>query len=172
MRDNFKLKYIIGFPIKDDHVLLIHRNKNPWLHKWNGAGGKLESGESPEQAFYREFREEADIDLQLFPTHFSGIVTWAINEDETNIDGMYAFISRIPANQSFSWDEERRIEEGTIAWKSLQWATDKMNKEIAENLPYFLPLMLTAKEPKRYHCIFRNHVMQEIKVLPLPQKIA
>jgi hypothetical protein len=35
---NRDIKWVIGFLIKDDDVLLIKRKKYPWVNKWNGAG--------------------------------------------------------------------------------------------------------------------------------------
>jgi 8-oxo-dGTP diphosphatase len=51
---------------KEGHTLMIHRIKRPNdIHagKWNGLGGKLEPGESPEQCVIREVREEAGLTI-------------------------------------------------------------------------------------------------------------
>ena len=43
-------------------TLMLHRNKKEidmHKHKWNGLGGKLESGESPEDCVAREVEEES-----------------------------------------------------------------------------------------------------------------
>lgn len=48
--------------IRDDKVLMLHRNKKEGdlhLHKYNGLGGKIEEGELPIQAAEREFKEES-----------------------------------------------------------------------------------------------------------------
>ncbi len=47
-------------------TLMLHRNKKPGdVHKgkWNGLGGKLEAGESPDECVVREVREEAGLEL-------------------------------------------------------------------------------------------------------------
>ena len=55
--------------IKDNGLtLMMHRiKKADDIHagKWNGLGGKLEAGESPEQCVIREVREEAGIETDL-----------------------------------------------------------------------------------------------------------
>jgi 8-oxo-dGTP diphosphatase len=48
-------------------TLMVHRNKKPNdIHegKWNGLGGKLEAGETPEECVMREISEEAGLSIQ------------------------------------------------------------------------------------------------------------
>lgn len=65
-------QYVAGFLFSEDyaHVVLIEKNKPEWQKgKMNGVGGKIEEGETPEQAMRREFFEEAGLDIpswQLF----------------------------------------------------------------------------------------------------------
>ena len=51
---------------KSDETLMLHRNKKDFdIHegKWNGLGGKIESGESPEDCVIREVKEESGYDI-------------------------------------------------------------------------------------------------------------
>lgn len=59
------------------NVLLVHRNRRPddqHLGKWNGLGGKLESGENLAQCARREVEEEAGIAITRM--HLRGTVSW------------------------------------------------------------------------------------------------
>ncbi len=59
-------QYVAGFLFSRDlqHVVLIEKNKPDWqAGKMNGVGGKIEPGETPEQAMRREFNEEAGVDV-------------------------------------------------------------------------------------------------------------
>ncbi len=48
-------------------TLMMHRNKRPddvHIGKYNGLGGKFESGESPEECVVREVREESGLTIK------------------------------------------------------------------------------------------------------------
>jgi 8-oxo-dGTP diphosphatase len=52
---------------QNNHTLMLHRVKHANdIHegKWNGLGGKLEPGESPEQCVIREVQEESGLLIQ------------------------------------------------------------------------------------------------------------
>lgn len=61
----------------DGRTLMLHRNKKEGdvhLGKWNGLGGKLDPGESPEECVVREIREESG--LTLLEPRLRGILTF------------------------------------------------------------------------------------------------
>ena len=47
--------------IHGDKVLLIQRNRKPYFGMWSLPGGRLEPGETPEQAAQREVEEETGL---------------------------------------------------------------------------------------------------------------
>lgn len=56
---------------------MLHRNKKPGdVHKgkWNGLGGKLEAGESPDACVVREMREESG--LTVLDARLRGVLTF------------------------------------------------------------------------------------------------
>jgi 8-oxo-dGTP diphosphatase len=58
-------------------TLMLHRTKKDRdVHKgkWNGLGGKLESGESPEECVAREVREESG--LTIYSPKLRGVMTF------------------------------------------------------------------------------------------------
>lgn len=75
---------------QDGKTLMVHRIKKPNdMHqgKWNGLGGKLEPGETPEECAIREIREESG--LQVSHPQLKGLLTFPAFDD---IEDWYAFV--------------------------------------------------------------------------------
>jgi 8-oxo-dGTP diphosphatase len=91
-------------------TLMIHRvKKENDIHegKWNGLGGKLEPGESPEECVIREVLEESG--LRATRIHFKGFLTFPLfarNED------WYAFVFVVDAFDGDLIDSP----EGNLEW--------------------------------------------------------
>ena len=61
-----RLLVVAGVVVRDGRIMLCQRK--PEVHnglKWEFPGGKLEDGESPEEALKRELREELSIDVRV-----------------------------------------------------------------------------------------------------------
>ena len=61
-----KKNYVLGmvFDTELKEVLLVKRNKEPYINTTNGIGGKVEGKESIAEAMEREMLEETDIKLE------------------------------------------------------------------------------------------------------------
>lgn len=72
------------------HTLMLHRVKRANdIHqgKWNGLGGKLEPGETPEECARREIREESG--LEVGRLEYKGFLTFP---GFANDEDWYAFV--------------------------------------------------------------------------------
>jgi len=61
----------------DGKTLMMHRvKKENDMHegKWNGLGGKIEEGETPEKCVIREVKEESG--LEIYGPHLEGFLTF------------------------------------------------------------------------------------------------
>ncbi|PJB00136.1 MAG: DNA mismatch repair protein MutT [Ignavibacteriales bacterium CG_4_9_14_3_um_filter_30_11] len=79
--------------LKNNKTLMLYRNKkeNDYHEgKWNGLGGKLEKGETPEECAIRELKEEAGLIVKN-PT-LKGIITFP---DFDGVEDWYVFIFTI-----------------------------------------------------------------------------
>lgn len=95
---------------KDGKTLMIHRNKRPddfHLGKYNGLGGKLEPGETPEECALREVKEESG--LTAGNPLLKGIITFPLFDGS---DDWYVFVFEF---RDFH-GELREPAEGTLEW--------------------------------------------------------
>ena len=63
------LKYTVVFLFNKTHdkVLLMRKEKGPYINCLNGVGGKFQSEETPHQCAIRETKEETGVDIE--PIH-------------------------------------------------------------------------------------------------------
>lgn len=125
---------------KDNQILLALKKKGFGEGKYNGVGGKLELGETPEQAMIREAEEE----ISITPIHYE-----KVGENEYS-----EFIKDEPVNLVFhlyvtySWlGEPKETEEMKPFWFDI----DKIpyNKMFSADI-YWLPQVLEGKKIKGY----------------------
>jgi len=70
--------------------LMLHRvKKENDFHegKWNGLGGKIEAGETPEECVIREVKEESGLDI--FNPQLKGLITFPRFD---NVDDWYVYV--------------------------------------------------------------------------------
>jgi 8-oxo-dGTP diphosphatase len=60
-------------------LLLIQRGHEPSKGKWSLPGGRIEVGESAEEAAVREVREETRLDVRI--SRLAGEVEWQVGDD-------------------------------------------------------------------------------------------
>ena len=78
---------------KDGKTLMLHRiKKKNDMHegKWNGLGGKLEAGESPEECVIREIEEESG--LRIREPRLKGILTFPHFGGKNDEQDWYVFV--------------------------------------------------------------------------------
>ncbi|MCZ8514528.1 8-oxo-dGTP diphosphatase [Paenibacillus filicis] len=145
------LKYTICFIKRGDELLLLNRERAPWMGIWNGVGGKLEPGETPDRSILREIREETGIELAS--VRFKGLVTWLT--DGSRYGGMYTYLGEVAP--SFPYPTPRPTEEGLLDWKAIDWILHPSNQGVAANIPLFLPLLLNDSRCYDHFCTFTGN---------------
>ncbi len=113
-------------------TLMLRRSRehDPLRGKWNGLGGKLEPGESPEECMRREVMEEAG--LEVLDAEFKGVITFPGFEGETDVF-TFVFVAT-----SFS-GQPRSSAEGDLFWVR----TDRLaDLELWEGDCHFLPWLV------------------------------
>ncbi|MBS12652.1 MAG: DNA mismatch repair protein MutT [Gemmatimonadetes bacterium] len=95
---------------QDGKTLMLHRvKKEQDFHegKWNGLGGKLDPGETPEECAIREVKEESGLDL--VDPRLRGIITFPMFDQ---VDDWYVYLF---TGREFS-GELIDSPEGNLAW--------------------------------------------------------
>ncbi len=101
------------------HTLMVHRNKKENdMHegKWNGLGGKIDPGESPEECVIREVFEESGLIIRS--PILKGVITFPAFDD---LDDWYVFVF---IADNFNGELTEDSPEGDLQWV----ATDALNK--------------------------------------------
>jgi len=111
MKENKNIKLTtLCYIEKDGNYLMLYRNKkkdDQSEGKWLGVGGKIESGESPEECVVREVFEETG--LSLNSVKFRGIITFV--SDIWDNEFMFLYTS-----DDFTGQLKPVCDEGELAW--------------------------------------------------------
>ncbi len=136
---------------RGNDYLFLHRNKkkNDINHdKWIGVGGKLEQGESKEDALIREVKEETGLSLKSFV--FRGELLF-VNNDYEEI--MYLYTSDDFDGEIIDCDE------GDLHWVN----KDKiMDLNLWEGDKTFLSLLINDNKFIKMKLIYTNAVLANV----------
>ncbi|WLD92442.1 8-oxo-dGTP diphosphatase [Alkalihalobacillus sp. AL-G] len=157
------LRFTICFIIKGSELLMLNRNKAPNKGLWNGVGGKINAGETPEQCIVREVAEETG--LQIKKPRFTGTVQW--ENDNRLIGGMYVFVFHL--DKDTTYPTPVKVDEGLLDWKSIDWLLEVDNAGVVSNIRFFLTDMLKDPEPSEYHCYYISGKLNGVRKMELSQ---
>jgi mutator protein MutT len=125
------LCYIINH---QDEILLQYKRKGFGVGKWNGPGGKVELGETSEQAVIREVKEETGLDIKNLKK-MAELEFYFINKEEWN-QAVHVYVTK-----DFTGDMQAS-DEGELKWfKINEIPYDKM----WDDDPYWLPNILAGE---------------------------
>ncbi len=98
----------LGYVLRGESVLLMHRAQQPNLGLWTAPGGKIAPGESPEECVARELREEAGIEARA--PRLRAVITQTADDPEERWM-LFAFLVR-----DSSGEPPPRCREGEFRW--------------------------------------------------------
>ncbi|HHW41597.1 MAG TPA: NUDIX domain-containing protein [Syntrophomonadaceae bacterium] len=114
--------YTLCLILNENYILLQRRGKSPFKGKWNAPGGKVEVGESIEEACIREIFEETS--LKLNDIKLVGAIT--VQDTKIYVFASHHFTGNIVANQ-----------EGQLYWLPISFVEENKN-DVAYFLDWFL----------------------------------
>ncbi|GGK23771.1 7,8-dihydro-8-oxoguanine triphosphatase [Caldalkalibacillus thermarum] len=143
-------EYTLCFIRRDNHILMLNREKAPWQGMWNGIGGKIDPGESPDTSMKREIAEEAGLNIEPV---LRGCVRW--NVDHARYGGMYVYTAELDID--IPYITPKKNDEGILDWKHIDWVMDPENLGIVSNIPKFLPALFEEQHMYEHHCVYRGN---------------
>ncbi|MCL4159008.1 UNVERIFIED_CONTAM: hypothetical protein GTU68_013262 [Idotea baltica] len=122
--------------MRDSKTLMLNRNKRDAdVHKgkWNGLGGKFESGETPEECVSREVLEESG--LKIESPQLAGLLSFPKFQDERD---WYVYVFTA---EEFSGSMSEN-DEGSLSWID---NSDVLTLELWEGDKIFLPWLFEKR---------------------------
>lgn len=150
-------KATLCFVKKGNKILVINRNKPPFVGMWNAVGGKVKEGESIEECAIREIKEESGVTVES--AEVFSVFTWNY-DDETG----YATLSVLPDD----YDETafpKETEEGVVTFKDIDWIVSPENYGVIDDLKIFIGDIKKNKKTD-YHLIYDNKTL--VKAIEKP----
>ncbi len=135
------------FVKKGNKILMINRNKPPFMGMWNALGGHVEAGETPLVGALREIKEESNFDLK--EAELYSISTWNYDDDE-----IYVYLANLTEEYDIS-NYPKQIDEGIIDFKEIDWVINPKNYGTIDDLCLFLK-DIKKGEKHNYHLIYDN----------------
>lgn len=133
------MKYVLGFlfNVKLTRVVLIRKQRPSWQRGLlNGIGGKIEHGETPEEAMVREFQEETGVTVKEWIGFTKMTGPHKSDPDSWEVSCFYAFAGdKFFATIKTTTDEEVVILHPSLIYRGCP-------DSIHSNLAWLIPLAI------------------------------
>ena len=140
------------FVKKDNKILMINRNKPPFMGMWNALGGHLEDNETPKECAIREIYEESNVKVDN--AELISISTWNYDYDE-----IYVYVSNLSDDFDIS-SYPIKINEGIIDFKDIDWIIHEKNYGVIADLRVFLK-DIKENQKNNYHLVYDESKLVE-----------
>jgi 8-oxo-dGTP diphosphatase len=160
------VEYTVCFIKRGSQILMLNRNSSPFMGMWDGVGGKIEENETPSQCAIREIAEETGIEIAAVDV--KGRITWTVNGKMVGL--IYIIVANLPEN--FDYETPKKMEEGILDWKEIEWILDRDNQGVVSNVPLFLPTVLNDPKKYEYKCSYEDGNLISFEAIPLAETFA
>ncbi len=135
--------------VKDGKILLIKRNRKPFLGLWALPGGKIEYGEHIDEAALREAREETGLDVEF--KGMRGVVSEHILSDGMVSDHFILFVCRLEPPDTNHTDSP----EGELRWFSIEGVDSLRDSIVPSDYP-MIKRIIIGKEGGCFRSVVRK----------------
>lgn len=147
--------YNLAFLKRKEQILMLNRNKSPWMGRWNGVGGKINSNETLNASMIREIYEETGLKINEKDLINKGYVTW--NTNINTISGLHLFLVNLA--DDLEYETPISTHEGILDFKDIKWISDLNNKGICDNIPYFINDVINSDNRYNHKCTFDKDIL-------------
>ena len=124
MTERKNVEVVAAVIVKDGSILATQRGYGEFKGKWEFPGGKIEKGESKEEALIREIREEMHADIEVID------YLNTVNYDYPNFHLiMHTFVCNLKNNYEFVYHDNDNLEHSNMVW------LDKEDLDLLDWLP-------------------------------------
>ncbi|WP_179394197.1 NUDIX hydrolase [Lacticaseibacillus absianus] len=139
-------------------IVMINRQKPPYRGLWNGVGGKVDPGETPQAGALREVEEETGLALTPADLRPAGVMHWHVNDKW--LGDVWLFVAR----SATALPGAQMTREGVLATWSREWLLASDNLGIVPDLQPLLPHLLGG-EQLEFDSWFADDLLQRLEVL-------
>lgn len=152
-KDDIKYTWGLIYCPETKQILLLNRQKAPWMGRWNGVGGKLDKDEIPLSCIIRETEEETGMRLEQYKSR--GVMKW--KNGEQDLGGMYLFTAEVDAQKVAEYTTPRVVNgEGILDWKKTDWILHDSNSGVVDNVQVLLYTLFQASEDAEYCVVYEK----------------
>lgn len=145
--------------LQEDQVLLLNRYKKPYIGQWNGFGGKIEAGETPEIGIQRELKEETGLLPSDYELIQNGQMSWYVSGVYQN--EIYLFTAKVTSRYTLEVPKSTR--EGLLNLFPRDWAMQPENYGVIADLKAVYPYMIRG-EQHHFKTNFEADQLVEFKI--------
>lgn len=158
------MKYTLGFIVSESNeVLMLNRQKAPWMGRWNGVGGKLDPHETPYQCIVRETYEETGLHVPQYQDR--GTMRWMRNGSD--LGGVHIFSAEVLKAEMDSYKTPRcHCHEGILDWKHMDWLLHPENTGIVDNVKIMFQDLFRAGPLSSWVSAYENSTLVSCDFTP------
>lgn len=130
-----ELNVVAAILIYNNKILCAQRAEGKYeyiSYKFEFPGGKLEEGETPEEALHRELIEEMDVDIDIDNMEFFHTVNHQYPDFKITMRSFICYVKNDKINLkehvSIKWLEKNEL--NTLEWAAADWPIVEKLKEI------------------------------------------
>ena len=143
---------VLCFVKWQDKILLINRNKYPFMGMWNAVGGHVEEGEAPSDAAIREIYEEANI--KVSNVELISIFTWNYDDSVG-----YAYLAELDILDATKYPI--KFSEGIVDIKDIDWIISDKNYGVVPDLKIFIKDIKNNLK-NNYHLVYKDDKLVDV----------